>query len=306
MTAKKHKKSRLRTPHFLIIFWLTTAILALLRGFVVAPQEKSEKEEVAEEKTHSIVAPATDPMHADLSETKAAVKALEVDQKELENLPDTIAEVHEIVQRIFRTPRAAVAFRPSDNKPLKSKTRKLNYSEVFNDLNDVQLNTAMLIGAPECEDRAEAAAHNERYVYVGASPYYDIEQLTHSVPYLVPQAAILLDEIGRAFMDSLTSKGVPFHKIVVTSLLRTNADVEQLTRHNRNATEQSCHKFGTTFDIAYKSFHRCYDPDGPKQQEWSARELMPILAEVLDDQHRLGTCYIKHETRKHCFHITVR
>lgn len=306
MTAKKHKKSRLRTHHFLMIFWLSTAVLALLRGFVVAPQEDAEPEEETAEKTYAIAPPATDPVHAELSESKAASKSLEVDPQELANLPDTIAEVHEIVQRIFRTPRAAVAFRPQDNKPLKSKIQTIKYAEVFNDLNDVQLNTAMLIGAPECEDREDAAAHNDRYVYVGASPYYDIEQLTHSVPYLVPQAAILLDEIGRAFMDSLTSKGIPFHKIVVTSLMRTNADIEQLTRHNRNATEQSCHRFGTTFDIAYKSFRRCSDPDGPKQQEWSANQLKPILAEVLNDQRRLGTCFIKYETRKPCFHITVR
>lgn len=305
MTTKKHKKSRIRTPHFLIIFWATTALLALVRAFVFTP-ESSPKEATSKP------VEVADAAHAELAESKATEQSSGAAMQNADSgkapmaLPDTIAEAHEITERIFHTPRQPITFFDAEGKPLKTKPRKLDYSVIFNDLNDVQLNTAEAIGAPECEDRADADAHNDRYVYVGGSPFYDVEHLTHSVPYLVPHAAVLLDEIGRAFMDSLTSKGIPFHKMVVTSLLRTNADVESLTRRNRNATEQSCHRFGTTFDIAYTSFHRVADPDGPKQQEWSAKELLPILAEVLEDQHQLGTCYIKHETRKHCFHITVR
>lgn len=301
MTAKTHKKSRLRTRHFLIIFWATTALLAIVRSFIFPPiVEPSESAES--------IAKVPDAAHAELAESRAARNASPAvsNTPAAPNLPDTIAEAHEIVEKIFRTPRLPINFFDADGNLLKTKPRKLDYPLVFNDLNDVQLNTAEAIGAKECEDRADAAAHNDRYVYVGGSPFYDIEHLTHSVPYLVPHAAILLDEIGRAFMDSLTTKGIPFHKMVVTSLLRTNADVENLTRRNRNATEQSCHRYGTTFDIAYTTFHRVADPDGPKQQEWSAKELMPILAEVLDDQHQLGTCYIKYEVKEHCFHITVR
>lgn len=310
MTNKKHHKSRLRAPHFLIIFWVVTALLALTRSFVICPASDHEESDEPEETTTLVV---TDPAHAELAESRAS-QASDTDTHgeydntsgELANLPDTIAEAHEKAVRIFRSPRLPIAFFDADGNLRNTPPRKLDYSAVFNDLNDVQLNTAEVIGAPECKDRADAANHTDRYVYVGGSPFYDIEQLTYSVPYLVPHAAILLDEIGRAFMDSLTTKGIPFHKMVVTSLLRTNADVEILTRRNRNATEQSCHRFGTTFDIAYTTFHRVADPDGPKQQEWSAKELMPILAEVLEDQHQLGTCYIKHEVRKRCFHITVR
>lgn len=304
MTTKKHKKSRLQASHFLIIFWATTALLAIVRHFIFSTPEPAEEEVAAV----SVVAP--DPTRAELSESRASAEQDDDDAEDtytaIDNMPDSIAQAHSIVERIFHSPRTFIALLDADGNPLRNKTRKINYSEAFNDLQDVQFNTATVIGAPECTDRADAVAHNDRYVYVGASPFYDIEHLTYSVPYLVPHAAVLLDEIGRAFMDSLTSKGIPFHKMVVTSLLRTSADVEQLTRRNHNATEQSCHMYGTTFDIAYTSFHRVSDPEGPKQQEWSAMELMPILAEVLDDQHQLGTCYIKHEVRKHCFHITCR
>ena len=122
----------------------------------------------------------------------------------------------------------------------------------------------------------------------------------------MPRAARLLDEIGRAFLDSLASKGIPFHKMVVTSVLRTDEDVKRLRRHNGNASEQSCHRYGTTFDISYNVFHRVQDPDLPPQPETWAVTLKSVLAEVLADQRRLGTCWVKYEYRQSCFHITCR
>lgn len=221
-------------------------------------------------------------------------------------IPDSILEASANVDKLFFRPRPHTSLTDANGDPRHCKVRKLKYDSIFSAINDVHLITALSIGQPLCEDRSEASSNLDRYVYVGASPYYDLEKLTYSVPYLVPRAAVLLDEIGRNFLDSLTSKGIPFHKMVLTSLLRTNDDVARLKRRNRNASDNSCHRFGTTFDIAYSTFYRVQDPDGPEQQEWSARELMPILAEVLDDQQRLGTCYVKYEVHERCFHITCR
>ena len=162
------------------------------------------------------------------------------------------------------------------------------------------------MGVESCADREEATQRRTEFVYIGASPFYDIEHLSHSIPYLVPRAARLLDEIGRAFLDSLASKGIPFHKMVVTSVLRTDEDVKRLRRHNGNASEQSCHRYGTTFDISYNVFHRVQDPDLPPQPETWAVTLKSVLAEVLADQRRLGTCWVKYEYRQSCFHITCR
>ncbi len=33
--------------------------------------------------------------------------------------------------------------------------------------------------------------------------YYEVEELKHSIPYLIPEAATLLEDIGRNFQDSL-------------------------------------------------------------------------------------------------------
>ena len=83
---------------------------------------------------------------------------------------------------------------------------------------------------------------------------------------MVPRAAILLEDIGRAFYDSLSVKGVPLHKIIVTSVLRTQEDVMRLRRFNGNATENSCHLYGTTLDICYNRYKTVEDPDGPARR----------------------------------------
>ena len=64
--------------------------------------------------------------------------------------------------------------------------------------------------------------------------YFHVDPLYSSIPYLVPRAAVLLQDIGQAFFDSLYVKGVPFHKLIVTSVLRSQDDVVKLRRRNGN------------------------------------------------------------------------
>ena len=98
-----------------------------------------------------------------------------------------------------------------------------------------------------------------------AIPIFDVDKLNSSIPYLVPKAAILLQDIGRAYFDSLYIKGIPLHQIIVTSVLRTKEDVRKLRTRNGNATENSCHLYGTTFDICYNRYKTIEDPDGPER-----------------------------------------
>lgn len=181
-----------------------------------------------------------------------------------------------------------------------------DFDKCFPDLNDVQLATASKLGCGVCADRDEAERRKADLVYVGANPYYDVRPLSHSVPYLVPRAARLLESISRAFMDSCVVKGFPMHKLQVTSVLRTEHDVERLRRHNGNASEQSCHRYGTTFDISYNKFIRVQDPDIEPQPETWGVTLKSILSEVLEDFRLEGLCYVKFERKQSCFHITAR
>ena len=174
-----------------------------------------------------------------------------------------------------------------------------NYKESFPDSQAVQIVAAEQWGVRPVKNREDAEMRKKELVYVGASPYYHVDPLYSSIPYLVPRAAVLLEDIGKAFYDSLYVKGVPLNQLIVTSVLRSESDVEKLRRRNGNATERSCHLFGTTFDICYNRYH-------PVTQSVRDDTLKWVLCEVLRDMREQGRCYIKYEVKQGCFHMTVR
>ena len=162
------------------------------------------------------------------------------------------------------------------------------------------------MGRETCENRLDAEKRKDELVYIDCSPYYYIDPLHSSIPYLVPRAAVLLQDIGQAFFDSLQVKGVPLHRFIVTSVLRTQEDVAKLRRHNGNATENSCHLYGTTIDICYNRYQTVEDPDGPSRRQVRNDSLKFILSEVLNDMRQQNRCFIKYEVKQGCFHMTVR
>ena len=181
-----------------------------------------------------------------------------------------------------------------------------DYKTAFPDTNSVQLSAAQRWGVAPVRDREDAESRKRELVYMGQSPYYHVDPLYSSIPYLVPRAAVLLQDIGQAFYDSLYVKGVPFHKLIVTSVLRSQEDVVKLRRRNGNATENSCHLYGTTFDICYNRYKTVEDPDGPARRQVRNDTLKWVLSEVLRDMRQQGRCYIKYEVKQGCFHMTVR
>ena len=181
-----------------------------------------------------------------------------------------------------------------------------SYKLAFPDSNAVQLEAANRWGVSPVKNREDAEARKRELVYVAASPYYHVDRLRQSIPYLVPRAAILLQDIGQAFFDSLYVKGVPLHRFIVTSILRTEEDVARLRGFNQNATENSCHLYGTTFDICYNRYETIEDPDGPRRRQVRNDTLKYVLSEVLRDMRQLNRCYVKYEVKQGCFHMTVR
>ena len=181
-----------------------------------------------------------------------------------------------------------------------------SYMEAFPDTNGLQLTAANRWGVTPVKNREDAETRKRELVYMAANPYYHVDPLYSSIPYLVPRAAVLLQDIGQAFFDSLYVKGVPLHKIIVTSVLRSQEDVTKLRRRNGNATENSCHLYGTTFDICYNRYKTVENPDGPPRREVRNDTLKWVLSEVLRDMRESGRCYIKYEVKQGCFHMTVR
>ena len=181
-----------------------------------------------------------------------------------------------------------------------------SYAVAFPDTNAVQLVAAQQWGVTPVHNREDAESRKRELVYIGSNPYYHVDPLYSSIPYLVPRAAVLLQDIGQAFYDSLYVKGVPLHKLIVTSVLRSQEDVLKLRRRNGNATENSCHLYGTTFDICYNRYKTVEEPDGPARRQVRNDTLKWVLSEVLRDMREQGRCYIKYEVKQGCFHMTVR
>ena len=182
----------------------------------------------------------------------------------------------------------------------------ISYKRSFGDLNDVQLATAKKIGIRPMETREDAEEMAGRLVEIAPCELYDMDSLTHSIPYLIPKASALLDTLGANFLDSLENKGLNPNRIIVTSVTRTKDGVKRLRRTNMNASLKSCHFYGTTFDVSWKRFEKVEDPDGRPMQDVSADTLKLVLSEVLRDLRKADRCYVKYELRQGCFHITAR
>ena len=182
----------------------------------------------------------------------------------------------------------------------------ISYKRRFGDLNDTHMAAAKKIGIKPLKDREAAEKLGSKVMEIKNGDFYQVDSLTHSIPFLVPRASALLDSIGANFLDSLENKGLNPNQVIVTSVLRTQDDVKKLRRVNGNASANSVHMFGTTFDISYKRFFKVEDPDGRPMQDVRADTLKLVLSEVLRDFKKKDMCYVKYELKQGCFHITAR
>ena len=200
----------------------------------------------------------------------------------------------------------ASIFFDKDGKEVKHRIFSVpHFGNTFPDQQDVQILAANQHGVAPVLNREEAEHSKGKLVYVGSNPFFYVDKLNNSIPYLVPKASVLLQDIGRAYFDSLQIKGIPLHKIIVTSILRTKDDVAKLRTRNGNATENSCHLYGTTFDICYNRYKQIQTKDQPRRQVQNDT-LKWVFSEVLRDFREKNRCYIKYEVHQGCFHITVR
>lgn len=179
-------------------------------------------------------------------------------------------------------------------------TKLMSYGKVFDDVNETHLEKAKAVGLrtiPEKRSDVDAG----QLVKIEDSDYLMVDEMRYSVPYLTANAARELNHIAKAFNDSLVRKKFPVYKLVVTSVLRTEEDVTRLRRSgNPNASDNSSHCYGTTFDISHSRYFREEETDEFMQPY----ELTKVLAEVLRDEKNAGRILVKYEKKEHCFHIT--
>lgn len=181
-------------------------------------------------------------------------------------------------------------------------TNRISYSKEFADINDQHVEMARRVGlkyVPKNRDQVVA----DKLTLVEDNAYYVVDNLRYSVPYLTRNAAAELNSLAKAFNDSLKRKQFPEYKLVVSSVLRTQEDIERLRRSgNPNASDNSAHCYGTTFDITYTRYFREEETDEFMQPY----ELTKVLAEVLRDHRNAGRILVKYEKKEHCFHITAK
>ena len=171
---------------------------------------------------------------------------------------------------------------------------------VFNDSNYLHLEAARAGGVEPAIDCQALWKQCNGIVKLRSDSNVYVDSLTHSYPYLTRHAADLVYEIGRRFRDSLDARGGGDYRIKVTSVFRTPQTVSKLRRVNRNATQESAHQYATTFDISHSKFI-CDNAAGTRR---TFEDLKNLLAEVVNDLRREGRCYVKHERKQACLHIT--
>lgn len=182
--------------------------------------------------------------------------------------------------------------------------RTFSYKDKFRDTQAKQEQAAKALGlATPPQNRQEAAKMRSRLTLIQTNENFIVDSLTHSIPYLVPAAAAELESIGREFADILQRNNLPHYRFYVTSVLRTKDDVKQLQKSgNINATSNSCHCYGTTFDLAYYR----YDKVTRTREYMHEDNIKLVLGQVLLNHQRAGKIYVKYEHKQACFHITVR
>ena len=262
-------------------------------------QEQSKTEKPESKKEKQIVPKKQEQASEQLEETAEKQESAKAEEKGTEEQADPTKKTGFDKNRPSR-------FFNSDGTVAKHRIWSVaRYADAFPDSQQVQIVAANRWGVEPVINRSDAEQRKNELVYVQSSPYYHIDKMYRSIPYLVPRAAVLLNDIGRAYYDSLQIKGIPLHQFIITSVLRTKEDVNKLRHYNGNATENSCHLYGTTFDISYNRYLTVQTADEPRRAVRND-SLKWVLCEVLNDFRKNGRCYIKYEVKQGCFHITVR
>ena len=182
--------------------------------------------------------------------------------------------------------------------------RTFNYRIKFNDMQMKQHAVASIIGLSRPpKDRDDAASMRKQLVEIKTNDNYIVDSLTHSVPFLIPSAKHELDSIGEEWADILRRNNLPHYRFYVTSVLRTQEDIKYLQRSgNINSVTQSCHCYGTTFDLAYMRYNKVTRTRDYMHED----NLKLVLGQVLLNHQRAGKIFVKYEAKQSCFHVTVR
>jgi hypothetical protein len=178
------------------------------------------------------------------------------------------------------------------------------YSRKLRDMLPDYIARSSAAGIDKCASKSELlrkAAHGEvRRVRDGRG--FEIEDLSHSYPYLTREGKAVLKEIGRRFRKKISGTSLRGSDFRVTSMTRTLEIIEKLRKSNTNASENSPHFHGNAFDISYVRF---------TAKKWFLTDcdkyyLKEALAEVIWQMREEKKCWATYEINQGCFHVVAR
>lgn len=179
----------------------------------------------------------------------------------------------------------------------------------YRDLNPVHLKHAKANGIrpfkknKDFHQDIEQLLDNNELVKITNSRNYVVKRLTHSHPYLTPEAAELINDLGKRFRKKLKENDLGNYAYQISSLLRTEESQKGLSRTNRNASPNTSHLYGTTFDIAYNNVVK--RPLPWMKVEVADARVIKLLSEAIGELRSEGRCVVVTEKHETCFHITV-
>jgi len=140
-------------------------------------------------------------------------------------------------------------------------------------------------------------------VEITDNSYYRVCDLTYSHPYLTPVAEQFLEDLGQRFQEKLDENRLPEYYFQISSLLRTKENQKRLSHSNRNASPNSSHMYGTTFDIPYFTLVK-------RTLFWEEAEVTDgraskLLSKAIGELRYEGRCVVVTERNETCFHITI-
>jgi hypothetical protein len=194
-------------------------------------------------------------------------------------------------------------------------------------LND-HIKAAVKFGIPPIRDNEETDAlyKSGKLIKVesGADKQFYFYNVRDDYRYLTPDAAAGLDLLADRFQKNIQKRILsPIVKIAVSSAVRPADYQKGLTRKNFNASIESTHCYGTSFDIFYDDYYVTLpeptsDNSTAKKIEETLRrrfgfligdalrrEFHSVLMETLIELQEEGIIYAILEKKQRCYHVTV-
>ncbi len=154
--------------------------------------------------------------------------------------------------------------------------------------------------------------------------FYYFYNVREKYRYLTPMAARGLEIVTQRLQENLQRIGdLPVVKIAISSATRPRDYQKGLTKRNINASIESTHYYGTSFDIFFDDFYISFpepytdNSTSKKLQEQFKRrfgfligdalrrQFHSILMETLIQLQDEGILYAILERKQHCYHVTI-